>query len=175
MSKNFAFIDSQNVHFGVRDQGWLLDWRRFRVYLRDKYDVEEAYVFIGYVPGKEHIYTMLQQAGFIAIFKPTLEVRKGKTKIVKGNVDAELVLHTMIEWDNYENALIISGDGDFHCLVEHLIKHEKLLKLVIPNSRKYSALLRTFHDRIVYLDTLRSKIGRMQTHKNEREYPSDEP
>jgi uncharacterized LabA/DUF88 family protein len=36
---------------------------------------------------------------------------------VKGNVDAELVLHTMIEYDNYSKAIIISGDGDFFCLV----------------------------------------------------------
>jgi uncharacterized LabA/DUF88 family protein len=45
---------------------------------------------------------------------------------VKGNVDAELVLHAMIEYPNYDKALIVTGDGDFFCLVEYLIKQDKL-------------------------------------------------
>ncbi len=160
MVNNFAFIDSQNVHLAIRDQGWTLDWTKFRRYLKDKYAITTAFAFIGYVPGNESLYTYLQRAGFIVIHKPTLAIRKGKETIIKGNVDAELVLHTMIEWNQYERALIISGDGDFHCLVEHLLAHEKLLHLMIPNARKYSALLRDFRESIVYMNELKSKIGR---------------
>jgi uncharacterized LabA/DUF88 family protein len=173
---NFAFIDSQNVHLAIRDQGWSLDWRRFRRYQQDKYHVEKAFAFIGYVPGKETLYTALQNAGFVLIFKPTLEIRRGPVRITKGNVDAELVLHTMIEWDNYDKAIIVSGDGDFHCLVDHLLQKNKLLRLMIPNPRKFSALLRSFRTHIAYMDTLRMKIGQDdRSQKNEREYPSDEP
>jgi len=57
----FAFIDSQNLNLGVRSQGWKLDWRKFRQYLRNKYSVKEAYLFIGYKPGNEALYTNLQQ------------------------------------------------------------------------------------------------------------------
>jgi len=46
---NYAFIDSQNVNLAIRDQGWVLDWGKFRIYLREKYGVERAYFFIGYV------------------------------------------------------------------------------------------------------------------------------
>ena len=80
-------------------------------------------------------------------------------RITKGNVDAELVLHTMIEWKNYEKAIIVSGDGDFHCLVEHLQQNDKLLHLMIPNPRKFSALLRSFRSHIVYMNTLQPKIA----------------
>ncbi len=99
-------------------------------------------------------------AGYVVIHKPTLEIRRGREVIVKGNVDAELVLHTMIEWSNCDKAMIVSGDGDFHCLVKHLLKHNKLLKLMIPNPRKYSALLREFRAHIAYMDQLRSKMER---------------
>ncbi len=27
--KNYAFIDSQNVNLGIKDQGWTLDFARF--------------------------------------------------------------------------------------------------------------------------------------------------
>jgi len=97
-NNNYAFIDSQNVNLSIRYQNWTLDWNKFRKYLHDKYDINKAFLFIGFVPQNQSLYTNLQQAGYILIFKPTLTLPSGK---VKGNVDAELVLHTMIEFKNY--------------------------------------------------------------------------
>jgi hypothetical protein len=69
MNNNFAFIDAQNVHLGILDQGWELDYKRFRVYLKDKFSVTRAFLFIGYIPEKKTLYTSLQDAGFVLIFK----------------------------------------------------------------------------------------------------------
>ena len=112
---NYAFIDSQNVNLAIQAQGWKLDFRRFRIYLHEKYSVEKAFLFIGFIQGNTDLYKNLQEAGYICIFKPTLKYKDGTTK---GNCDAELVLQTMIELLNFDKALIISGDGDFHCLVK---------------------------------------------------------
>lgn len=155
--QNYAFIDSQNVHLGVKKNGWLLDFSRFRILLKDKYSVEQAYIFIGFVPGNESLYADLQKAGYICIFKPTLTIRENGSSKVKGNVDAELVLNAMIELPNYEQAVIVSGDGDFHCLVEYLSKQKKLLKIIVPNSH-YSSLLRKFSPYIVSLQNFRGKL-----------------
>ena len=62
---NFAFIDSQNVYRGIKAQGWLIDWKKFRKYLLEKYSVSTAYLFIGYIPEHNDLYDMLQKAGFI--------------------------------------------------------------------------------------------------------------
>ena len=43
------------------------------------------------------------------IFKPTLEYRRNGKIQVKGNVDAELVLHSMIQYKDYDKAIIVSG------------------------------------------------------------------
>ena len=152
---NYAFIDSQNLNLSVTDQGWKLDFKRFRKYLEDKHDVTKAFLFIGYVPTQQTMYTALQQYGYLLIFKPTLSLSEGR---VKGNVDAELVLHAMIEFPNYENAVIVTGDGDFHCLVDYLKKHNKLGRLLIPNKEKYSALLRQFGPYMGFLSDLRGKL-----------------
>jgi len=157
---NYAFIDSQNLNLAIQGCGWNLDFARFRVYLKDKYKILKAFLFIGYVAGNEALYTSLQEAGYIIIFKPTLEYKKGGERHTKGNVDAELVLHTMIEFPNYDKAIIVSGDGDFHCLVEYLDKKEKLLHVMIPNQLKYSALLRRFHKYFVYVDVLEKKLSK---------------
>ena len=155
LKPNYAFIDSQNLNLGVRSMGWVLDFKRFRLYLKNKYNVQKAFLFIGYVPGNEKLYKKLQEFGYFLIFKPTLEISKGK---VKGNVDVELVLYAVVQKDNYEKAIIVSGDGDFHCLLEYLKKHNKLEKLLVPN-RKYSGLLRRFNKDIVNIQDNRKSLG----------------
>ena len=157
-SKIYAFIDSQNLNLGVRSQGWILDFGRFRKYLEDKYKVGESFLFIGYVTGNESLYAYLQRAGFVVIFKPTLVYKKDGEIYTKGNVDAELVLHSMIEYSNYDKAIIVSGDGDFHCLLEHLEKKEKLGRIIIPNRKAYSQLLWKFKKRMDYMNNLEDKL-----------------
>jgi len=58
----------------------------------------------------------------------------------------------------YDKAIIVSGDGDFHCLLEYLEEKEKLLKLIIPNRLKYSSLLRKFMLKIAFMNNLKEKL-----------------
>ena len=154
-ANNYAFIDSQNLNLAIRDQEWILDYKRLRKYLEQKYNISQAFLFIGYVPSNQNLYTSLQKYGYLLIFKPTLVLLNGGTK---GNVDAELVLHSVIEMQNYDKAIIVSGDGDYHCLVDYLIKQDKLLHLMIPNKYKYSSLLKKFADKIVFMNNLKEKL-----------------
>jgi uncharacterized LabA/DUF88 family protein len=155
---NFAFIDSQNVNLAIRDLGWKLDWKKFRVHLQEKYAVKKAFLFIGYVEGNNDLYVALQEAGFICIFKPTLKYQDGTTK---GNCDAELVLQVMIEYPNYDKAVVVTGDGDFHCLVKYLLEKGKLEALVVPNMYRFSALLKfkLFNPYLRYMNELRGRLA----------------
>ena len=154
---NYAFIDSQNLYLAIRDLGWELDFTKFRVYLRDKYSVSKAFLFIGYIEGNADLYANLQKAGFVCIFKPTLKYKDGTTK---GNCDAELVLWSMVEYKKYDKAVIVSGDGDFHCLVKYLVEDNKLEALIIPDKFKYSALLKfkIFRPYLRFVNDLKNKI-----------------
>jgi uncharacterized LabA/DUF88 family protein len=154
---NYAFIDSQNLNLSIRALGWKLDFTRFRVYLQEKYGVTKAFLFIGYVEGNNELYKNLQGAGFICIFKPTLIYTDGATK---GNCDAELVLHAMIEYQNYEKAILVTGDGDFYCLAKYLAEKGKLEVLMIPNKFKFSALLRfrIVRQYLRYMNELQGKL-----------------
>ncbi len=156
--KNYAFIDAQNVNLAVRDCNWQLDWRKLRVYLREKYGVELAYLFIGYIEENQDLYQSLQKAGYILIFKETLMHKDGK---VKGNCDAELVLQAMIDYDKYEKAVIVTGDGDFACLVRHFKKKGKLKKVLVPNMKAYSALLKkaAADEYLDFLNHLKNKLS----------------
>ncbi len=155
---NYAFIDSQNLNLSILALGWKLDFARFRIYLKEKYKVNKAFLFIGYVKGNDELYKFLQEVGFICIFKPTLEYKDGT---MKGNVDAELVLQSMIEYSNFDKALIVTGDGDFHCLVSYLLKQNKLKVVMIPNRLKFSALLKfkIFRKYLRYMNDLENLLS----------------
>jgi uncharacterized LabA/DUF88 family protein len=128
---------------------------RIREKYEDKYGITKAFLFIGYIATNQGLYTALQKDGYIIIFKPTLILPNGKAK---GNVDAEMVLHSMIEFPKYEKALIVTGDGDFYCLIDYLKSKNKLLKLMIPNMERYSSLFRKFMHEIVFMNNLKDKL-----------------
>ena len=154
----YAFIDSQNLNLGVRASGWTLDFGKFRLYLKNKYLVERAYLFIGQVEGNESLYSDLQEMGYILVFKPATQYMASGKLTVKGNVDAELVLYAAAKlYNKYDEAIIVSGDGDFFCLVEYLEEKGKLLHLMTPNS-KYSKLLSKYSSYIVVVGRLKKSL-----------------
>lgn len=155
---NFAFIDAQNVHLGIKSLGWHLDWGKFRIYLKDKYSVTTAYLFIGFLDSNQELYSMLQKAGYIIIFKPIIFDGVGKAK---GNCDADLVLHAILEKDNFDKAIIVSSDGDFYSLVRYFYQNNKLLFVLSPYVETCSKLLkREAKEKIYLMDNLYLKIGR---------------
>jgi len=153
---NFAFIDSQNLNLGVKSLGWSLDFKKFRKYLREKYGVSVAYLFIGFVPQNQKLYSSLQEAGYIVLHKPTITDGDGK---IKGNVDADLVLNAMIHFNKYEQAVIVSSDGDFYSLVNYLYENGKLKVVISPYIKTCSVLLKkSAKEKIVFMSNLRKKL-----------------
>ena len=163
--------------------GWKLDWRKFRKFLETEYNVTNAFMFIGYMAENEQLYEYMHELGFLIVLKPTLDIttihpeeqtaaeiasqtpdEKAKRDAderdkpaVKGNIDADLVLYAMKEFPNYDQAIIVSGDGDFFGLAEYLDQQGKLANILTP-SWQYSSLLKSFESKIVRLDQLRKQL-----------------
>jgi uncharacterized LabA/DUF88 family protein len=139
------------------DLGWKIDWKKFRIYLREKYVVTKAYIFIGYISQNKNLYKKLEKSGFICIFKEVVKINRN---LIKGNVDAELVLRAMIELHNFDQAIIISGDGDFACLIKYLDSQNKLKTVLVPNMYKYSQIIKkSAKKKIHFLNDTKKKIG----------------
>ena len=150
---NLAFIDGQNLHLGTTENNWKIDHSKFRIYLKDKYNITEAYYLLGYISEEQQdLYHNLQKAGFIVSFKehnPNLLTQK------KGNVDTDIVFEIMknlIDNKNFSKIVIVSGDGDYKKLVDYLIKKNKFLKILFPNKKFASSLYK--HITIKYYDNL---------------------
>ena len=164
--KVYAFIDSQNLNLGTSKditrngrkiyKGWKIDMKLFRRYLKDKFRVEKAYLFIGYIKENEAMYELFRSFGYELIFKPTVISHDG---VAKGNVDAEIVLYSArIFYEDFNKAVFVSGDGDFTCLYDFFAKEGKLKALIIPNKFSESKLLNEFQDYKAYLYRDRKKL-----------------
>ncbi|OGY08879.1 MAG: hypothetical protein A2782_02160, partial [Candidatus Blackburnbacteria bacterium RIFCSPHIGHO2_01_FULL_43_15b] len=151
----YAFIDSQNLNLGTSKNidkvnkriytGWRLDFKKFRRYLSSKFHVAKAFLFIGYIKQNEKLYKMLRLCGYELIFKPTVKDDQGKAK---GNA---------VEYPKYDKAVMVSGDGDFHCLVEYLVSQNKLFRILAPN-KHYSRLLHKYNRYVVRVDLLQNSL-----------------
>ena len=166
----YAFIDSQNLNVGTQKFGWKMNWVRFRKFLEEEYGVSKAYMFIGYIPENESLYEQMPDAGYMVVLKPTFDMTrprpepgkdgddKEEERHIKGNVDAELVLWAMKEMSNYQQAIIVSGDGDFYSLVEYLESKGRLKHLLTPSSH-YSQLYNRYDDYVIRLDRFRKVLA----------------
>ncbi len=143
--KNYCYVDGQNLHLGTAsaEKPWYVDLAKFRVYLREKYHVEKAFYYLGYVQegsSIEQLYESIQNAGFILVFRQHNAAMIGKKK---GNVDSDIifsVMKRMYNDDDFDKVLLVSGDGDYKMLVDFLIEEKKFEKILFPNKKYRSSL-----------------------------------
>ncbi len=144
------YIDGNNLYRGAKELGFDLDYKKFRGWLRQKYNATKVYIFIGLLSSRTRFYDHLKKCGYILIYKNTISV----DGIIKGNCDAELVLNTVSDFYTkaFDKCLIITGDGDFGCLIEFLNQKSVLLGVLAPNKNKCSFLLRNKNIEITFLN-----------------------
>ncbi len=166
---NQAFIDGQNLYMNTTANGWKIDLKRFRIYLKNQYNVEKAYYFLGAVDeNNQGIYELIQEAGFILIFREHSQAMIGKKK---GNVDTDIVFTIMAkiaEKEKFDNIVLVSGDGDYFKMVRYLVGKKRFCKLLSPNRHSTSSLYRIFTPKYVdFLDNIGVK-NKIEYRKNRK-------
>jgi len=154
---NAAFIDGVNLYKARVDLGWEVNTRKLIKHLEETYGVGKAYYCIGFIAYNQGLYDRLESEGFELVYKQTYYVN-GE---LKGNIDAELVLKSMTQYRVYKEAVMVTSDGDFACLVKYLIQKNKLRAVIASTKDKCSHLLEEASGTyICYVDELRNKLER---------------
>lgn len=161
---NYAFIDAQNLHRSLRKLHLNINFATLRIYLSEVFNVTNALVFIGYIPGNEKIYDYYRTCGYEVRFK---NIAHGVRRQVKGNVDAELIVDALgTYYHDYSQAVILSSDGDFAPLVQHLRQKGKFKAVISPDAKNCSQLLkRAVAGRITYIEDI---LPKLKTHEKRR-------
>jgi hypothetical protein len=154
-----AYIDGANLDKGVKALGWKINHWRFRSWIRQKFGVTDACLFIGMMPKHASLYTALQNAGFRLVFK---EVLYSKDGAAKGNCDADLVLQGVKDFyeEGIKSVILVASDGDYAPLVKFW--KEKGVKCTILSPapmENCSILLKRTGVPIVCLCDVKNKIS----------------
>lgn len=162
---NYAFIDGQNLYVNTAKKEvnpWTVDLGRFRVYLEEKYDVDKAYYYLGYVQEiNQELYERIQNSGFVLVFREHSPAMLGKKK---GNVDSDIIFQIMkklYRQENFNKIILVSGDGDYKQLVDFLIEENRFEKILFPDRKYRSSLYKKLSNHyFAYLDDadIKSKI-----------------
>ena len=157
MDKINIYIDGNNLYRSAKELNFEIDYKKFRGWLRQKFNANNVYLFIGLVPERVKFYEHLQSCGYILVFKQTVSVGEK----IKGNCDAELVLKTTSDFytKSFTSCILITGDGDFGCLVEFLKENKVLDCVIAPDENKCSILIRNKNIEITFLNELYHKFS----------------
>lgn len=160
-----VFIDGSNFFYmQTKDLGQFLDPKKLLEFVSQYGEVTDAYYYTGeddlqdarqrsYLDALTHIGYSLVTKRIKSIFDPTT----GTTKR-KANLDIEIVLDMFNTIDNYDMAILVSGDGDFERALQLLKSRGKLFKVIATDNFLASEIRRVAGMHYINLTEIADKL-----------------
>ena len=159
------FIDGSNFFYTQRHLGWWIDLRKFYEHAKQYGNIVDAtyYTGVGVPPEarQEQFLDALTYIGYSIEIKTIKEIidDDGRT-IKKANLDIELVLDMFNQVENYDLAILCSGDGDFDRPIKLLRARGKQFRIYSTQGLMASELRRTAGAHYVDFARLRQELER---------------
>ncbi len=114
-------------------------------------------MFFGHLKKNEKLYAYLRNCGFELYFREVEE----DGGYMKGNVDIDITMAVLDMIDDYDNAYLITSDGDFYTLVKRLKDKDKLGGVISPHEKTCSRFLKlATGGKITYIEKSKHKLIR---------------
>jgi uncharacterized LabA/DUF88 family protein len=137
MPRVAVFLDGANFFFMQKDRlKWFADPKKILAYVSRFGDIIAAYYYVGQETppeAKDKAYLdALVKMGFSLVTKPVKTIYDQDTgnEKKKANLDIEIVLDMFSTINNYDMAILISGDGDFERPLQLLKANGKSFKVI---------------------------------------------
>ncbi len=115
------FIDGTNLYFIQKNfLDFKVDIMKFQKYFSKFYNIYNTFFYLAYKEEEEKqakFYRMLAFGGITVIRKSVKHLKDGS---LKGNLDVDMAIDMLLTKDNYDTAILCSGDSDFEKLVQAL-------------------------------------------------------
>ncbi len=149
LNKNI-YIDGNNLYRSAKELGFVIDYKKLYGWFRQKFNITKFYIFIGFTENKKYLYEYLKNCGFILVFRKTFYINEK----LKGNCDSEFVLKVVSDFytRDFDKCILVTGDGDFGCIIEFLEQRSVLSCTIVPNIKKCSFLIKNKNSEIVSLN-----------------------
>lgn len=129
------FIDGANFFFMQKDRlHWWIDPKLLLDYIKNRFgEVTEANYYVAVDPENpksDNYHKALTHMGFTLCTKPLITIQSDKGERRKANLDAEIVHDMLVSMNNYDRAILLSGDADF----------EKVLNTIKSRGKRFTVL-----------------------------------
>lgn len=155
------YIDGANMFYAQQKMGWFIDYRKIVDYLKKDYRIVKMNFYIGVKANDQKAQKFnrrLENYGFKIIAKPLKKIHLSKNKyIYKANFDVEIAVDLIQDSNNFQTAILFSGDSDFEYVIKRLKQKDK--NVIICSSR--SALARELMQvasKVILLGNIRKEI-----------------
>lgn len=136
-----VFIDAANIIHCYEDTKWKIDLKKLKRYFESKCTLVGIYYYSAYFEesvNQKSFFEMLSRKGYILRIKKIKKIYNDDGSVtLKGNCDTDIVVDAVSRIDDYDTAVIMSGDSDFVSLVNLLRGRNK--KVVIVSARWHVA------------------------------------
>lgn len=154
----YVFIDAANVFYAQRTLGWRLSYQKLMDYFKKECGQNvKCFVYLAYDENKQaerKFLDMLDINGYILRTKAIKKIRISRElETFKGNLDMELAFEMVELAENYDTAILMSGDSDFSVPIDRIKKLGKRIIVVSTRGRISRELL----ERAKYVDLRKLK------------------
>ena len=168
MDRVAVFVDGANFFYMQKnDLNWFVDTKKLLRYCENFGRVVDAYYYVGKdaqsEPGQQAYLSALTYIGYSLVTKPIKTIHDpvtGETK-QKANLDIEIVLDMFNTIENYDIAVLVSGDGDFDRALRLLRARGKRFKVIASPHFVASELRDVAGMHLIDMESIRSEIEKL--------------
>lgn len=163
MKRIALFVDGANFYYTQKKLGWSVDAAKLLDYCSEQGEITRAtyYTGISTATNQHSFHAFLSHIGYSLVTKLVKTVYNPKTGAAtqRADLDIDIVLDMFDTIDDYDMAILVSGDGDFHRAVRMLKAHGKEVR-VLSAMGLIAAELTDAAEGYTDFDTIREKVER---------------
>ncbi len=148
MKRVAVFVDVQNIYLTTKQVfgDGRLNFETLRTYLCKTADnIVTLNAFTCYDPNNREQMSFLNALGLIGFRVIAKPIRRLPNGDIKANMDLEMALEVMSQCDAVDEVVLVTGDGDFKALVDHLARRGKIVRVIGPQELTSPDLIQSCH------------------------------
>lgn len=161
--KVYVFIDAANIFYTQRTLHWKISYEKLKQYFKEECERNLGRMFVYTAtdserPQQKKFLDMLEINEYIVRTKEIKRIRVAKGVYEwKGDFDVELTIDVMDNINEFDTAILLSGDSDFAPVVSRMKEHNK--RVVIMSAKSHiSRELIQLSDKYINLKKLRDRV-----------------
>lgn len=160
------FVDGANMDWACRRAGYFVDYGKAREFFTAGGLFYAAYYYVADFTDRDPLQIrfldFLARAGYIVRRRSVKILYDEDTgeRILKGNLDTEIVLDMLNTVDNYDVAFLFSGDSDFDRAVDLMRSRGKRVYVVTAARQLSRELMYAADKPIFFLESCRAALNR---------------